>query len=319
MKSLCIDLGGTTAKCVIFVKDEIVDRFQIKTGKNKNVLQEIKDGSEVKLKEHNMTLEELDFVGIAIAGLLNMNNGVVLIATNLGWKNYPLLEEAKKIFNKEKVFVLNDASSATYGEWSIGLKGESSSMALYTIGTGIGGGIIYNNKLVVGDNTGLASEPGHGGGFQNEKQCTCGAEGCVDLISSARGIEREINRVAKISKGPLNKLYLAEGERHLKVIDIVELFNNKDKEIIDIFNSRLEPLAKSMAVTIHTLDVKTIVISGGVSNLGQPLLDIIQKQLERFTIPLFLENLKLRTSSLKSWVGAKGIYEYGKDNFDSVE
>ncbi|WP_338983896.1 ROK family protein [Spiroplasma endosymbiont of Othius punctulatus] len=313
MKALCIDIGGTSAKCVLFENDEITNNFEVGTLDRSNVLKNIVDVCVVELNKINVNLTQLDFIGIAVPCLLDMKTGTAILATNLGWNNYPVLEESKKLFNNKNVFVLNDASAATYGEWKIGLSGNTTSMALFSIGTGIGGGLVYNNKLVIGDNSGLASEPGHGGGFQTEFDCPCGLEGCIEPISSATGIERELNKVASKSKGALGELF--KKQNTLKIIDIVDLFNSNDKEVIGVFNDAIEPLAKSISVTIHSFDIKTIVISGGVSNLGEGLIKILRNQLSRFVLPLFLNTLETEISALTNWVGARGVYEYGKDNF----
>ncbi|KAF5279608.1 hypothetical protein FQR65_LT15356 [Abscondita terminalis] len=156
-------------------------------------------------------------------------------------------------------------------------------MILYTIGTGIGGGAIFNNELVFGDNSGLPSEPGHGGGFQNEIQCSCGLIGCIEPVSSATGIERRLNQFAKKSKGKL---------------DIKDLFVEGNEEVREVFVQSLEPLAKSISVLVHFLDIAVIVIGGSPSNLGQPLIDILMKHLEKYCLPDFYKKVNLKLATL---------------------
>ncbi|AHB36636.1 ROK family protein [Spiroplasma apis] len=313
IKALCIDIGATSAKCALFEDNKTLFRFFVDTTNNKDIVKRIHEKFNKKCEESNIKADDLSFIGIACAGLVDSTNGIVVLASNLGWKDYPLLETTKKLFKSNKVFILNDAKAATYGEWKLGLKGKKSSMALYCIGTGIGGGAIFDNKLVMGDSSGLPSEPGHGGGYQNTIKCACGLEGCIDPISSATWIEKQLNLVGSKSTGKLGELYKLNNNLH--IIDIVDLFKEKDKEVISIFEEAVEPLAKSMSTLIHFLDFETFVIAGGPSNLGQPLLDIIKNQLKRFTLPNFLNKLDLRTASLTNWSGTYGVYEYGKDNY----
>lgn len=313
MKALCIDIGGTSAKCVFFEDGKIINSFQVGTLNREEILQNIYEICIKKLNEINVLMNDLDFVGIAVPCLLDMKTGTAILATNLGWNNYPVLTEARRIFNNKNVFLLNDASAATYGEWKVTLNGNTKSMALYSIGTGIGGGLIYNNQLVVGDNSGLASEPGHGGGMQTEFKCPCGLEGCIEPVSSATWIEKEINKVGEMSTGKLGELYKEKSP--LKIKDVSMLFKNEDPEVLKIFDKAMEPLAKVISVVVHSLDIKTIVISGGPSNLGKGLEKIIRKQLSRFVLPLFLNTLEIKMSKLTNWVGVRGVYEYGKDNF----
>ncbi|AGR40899.1 ROK family protein [Spiroplasma taiwanense] len=311
-KVFAIDLGATSAKCAFFIDDEVVANFNYDTTRRENLLENIAKKATEIAKENNIIMDEVDFVGIAVCGIVDNLKGSVVYSANLGWKDYPTREELKRIFKNENIVVLNDAKSATYGEWSKGLKEEPDSMALFTIGTGVGGGAIFNRKLVFGDNTGFPSEPGHGGGFQDEVQCICGLKGCIEPVSSATGIEKKLNEVAKNSTGKLGKVY-NELNRVIHIKDIAFLVQENDSEVMEIFNSCLEPLAKCISVLIHFFDISMIVIGGGPSNLGDPLIKIIREKLKNYVLPEFYKRLNLRKAILGDLVGAWGVYQYGKN------
>ncbi|QEH61547.1 glucokinase [Spiroplasma chinense] len=310
-KAFTIDLGATSAKCAFFDNDKVIAKFTFSTNPRENLLENIGKEAREVAEKNNIDMDNLDFIGIAVCGIVDNAEGKVIYSTNLGWRDYPVKEEMTRIFKNEKVVVLNDAKAATFGEWSKGLKKVPDSMALFTIGTGVGGGAIFNGRLVFGDNTGLPSEPGHGGGFQDEIQCGCGLKGCIEPISSASGIERELIAKAKVSTGPLGERYQKLGDNmHIK--DIADLFQEKDKDVIAVFYKALEPLAKIISVIIHFFDVSMIVIGGGPSNLGKPLLDLLKKQAANYVLPDFYERLNIVQASLSDLVGAWGVYEYGK-------
>ncbi|WP_338985382.1 ROK family protein [Spiroplasma endosymbiont of Diplazon laetatorius] len=312
-KAFAIDLGATSAKCAFFDNEKVIKTFVFDTTNKERLLEKISEQTFKVAAENNINMEELDFVGIAVCGIVDNTTGTVVYSTNLGWKNYPTRNELETLFKNKNIVVLNDAKAATYGEWSGSLNREPESMALFTIGTGVGGGAIFNRKLVFGDNTGLPSEPGHGGGFQSQFQCDCGLIGCLDPVSSATGIERRLRQVGATSTGPLGKVY-AELKDNLHIIDIADLFKAGDPEIVEIFRENLEPLAKCISVLIHFFDLSMIVIGGGPSNLGEPFLELIRKDLEKYVLPDFYSKIKISSSKLGDLVGAWGVYKYGVDN-----
>ncbi|AUM62439.1 ROK family protein [Spiroplasma monobiae] len=312
-KAFTIDLGATSAKCAFFDNDKVIKTFVYDTTEKKDLLDNISKETFRVADENGINMQELDFVGIAVCGIVDNETGTVLYSTNLGWKNYPTRTELERLFNNKNIVVLNDAKAATYGEWSVSLNREPDSMALFTIGTGVGGGAIFNRKLVFGDNTGLPSEPGHGGGFQTEYQCDCGLIGCLEPVSSATGIERKLRAVGANSVGPLGQIYAVK-KNDLHIIDVAELFIQGDEEVVNVFRENLEPLAKCISVLIHFFDLSMVVIGGGPSNLGIPFLNIIKEILKKYVLVEFYEKIKLSSSELGNLVGAWGVYQYGVDN-----
>ncbi|WP_339034505.1 ROK family protein [Spiroplasma endosymbiont of Cantharis rufa] len=317
-KAFTIDLGATTAKCAFFDNMKIRHTFIFNTINKDKILENIAKEAFKIAKENEINMNELDFIGIAVCGIVDNKTGTVIYSTNLGWKNYPAKKNLIKLFNNKNVFVLNDAKSAAYGEWAISLKGKPDSMALFTLGTGVGGGAIFDRKLVFGDNTGLPSEPGHGGGFQSECQCSCGLIGCIEPVSSATGIEKKLKQVGSKSNGPLGQIFNhLNGDIH--IIDVADLVKIKDSEVIKIFEDSLEPLAKCISVLIHFFDLSMIVIGGGPSNLGEPLIKIIKQKLKKYVLPDFYSRITIRTAQLGNMVGAWGVYKYGMDNLMRIK
>lgn len=310
MKILGIDLGGTTAKCAYFVDDKMIHKFSIPTDRI-HAIKHLKDEVEKELLNVNVKINDVEVLGVAIPGLVDMEEGIVNYSATFGWNNYPFAEEAKKAFNIKEVIILNDAKAATYGEWRVGYKSEINSMLLMTLGTGIGGGLIVHNQLIFGDLTKLPSEPGHGGGFQNDVECPCGCLGCIEPVSSATGMERKLNEVAKTTSGELNKLYKEKGILTLKDID--HLLQKDNKDVISVLEYCSDPLAKVISVMMHTLDMKSVVLAGGATKLGDKFLEIIKRNVNKYLLMVFREKINIKLSDMQEWAGLYGIIEYAKD------
>lgn len=311
---LAIDLGGTTAKAAFMDYDNnIIHKFIIPTDIN-NVIQNMYEYVVEECKKTKYKYEDIDFIATTVCGVYDYKSGYSVWSGNLRFKNYPYLSEYKKIFKIKNVFVMNDSKAAAYGEWKYGAGRKYESQFLYTIGTGIGGGLVFDNKMIFGTNTGFCSEPGHGGGFQNKYQCNCGLNGCVEGLSSATGIEKLLNEKATTSKGKLNNIYKQNGKIYIK--DVAKLFFEKNKEVIEIFKTALDPIAKHISVLFHNLDLEVFIIGGGPSKLGEPLIKLIKDICkEKYVLPYFIDNLKIKVAELGNDAGIMGIYNFGREQF----
>ncbi|WP_168380694.1 ROK family protein [Mycoplasma todarodis] len=289
MKILAIDLGGTTAKVALMVKDEITKRWIVPTDVE-NIFQNIKDNLE------GLDLSEVDRIGLSMPGFINHETGVVKLSGNLKLKDFDAKGEFKRIFGKE-VYVLNDANAAAMGEYWKGAGTDYSSIVFYTIGTGIGGGLIINNKLVYGNN-GYAGEFGHAGMMQSKFKCSCGLDNCVEPLSSATGIEKLLS------------------EHYGKKTTIKEMSTKiaeKDPEVIKLMKEALMPLSSHMAIMQTAINPDAIIIGGGPSALGQPLIDIIAENLNTMQLPFIQKSTKLLIASTKNDAGIYGATIWAKN------
>ncbi len=289
MKILAIDLGGTTAKVALMENDEIKRRWVIPTD-IKNIFQNIKDNLE------GLDLEEVDRIGLSMPGFINHKTGVVKLSGNLKLKDFDAKGEFKRIFGKE-VFVLNDANAAAMGEYWKGAGENYSSIVFYTIGTGIGGGLIINNKLVYG-NDGYAGEFGHAGLMQDKFECSCGLKNCVEPVSSATGIEKILSN--------------HYGEK-ISIKEISPKIESKEPEVTKLMKEALMPLASHMAIMQTAINPDAIIIGGGPSVIGQPLLDIISENLETMQLPFIQKSTKLLIASTKNDAGIYGATIWAKN------
>ncbi len=274
MEKYCfgIDVGGTTVKCGLFtVEGDVLDKWEIKTRVEDNgvrILPDIAETIEKKLVEKNIAKDEVAGIGIGIPGPVN-EKGEIPCAVNLHWGYVDIVGDMERLTGL-KVKAGNDANVAALGElWKGGGTG-CHNMIMVTLGTGVGGGIIINDKIVVGAH-GAGGEIGHAHVEDAvTEQCNCGNCGCLEQLTSATGIVRlakealaasDLPSVLRDSRVSAKSVWDAVKEGDALAIQIAERFGTY--------------LGKTLAVFATVADPEVIVIGGGVSKAGTVLFDYI--------------------------------------------
>ena len=268
-----MDVGGTTVKCGLFTADgEVVDKWEIKTRTEYDgmrILPDIAETIKAKMEERNLTAEEIAGVGIGVPGPVN-DKGEVPCAVNLHW-GFTQVEKDLTELTGLKVKAGNDANVAALGELWKGGGAGCHNMIMVTLGTGVGGGIIVNDKVIAGAH-GAGGEIGHAHVDDTIKEpCNCGAYGCLEQIASATGIARLANNLLNETDAP--SLMREEAEVTAKVVfDAVKKNDVLAIQVAEKFGSCLD---KALASFASVADPEIIVIGGGVSKAGPVLLDFI--------------------------------------------
>lgn len=269
-----VDIGGTTVKMGLFEEDgKILDKWEIVTDtseEGKAVLPNIASSIEAKIEEHNLDKRDILGIGAGVPAPVN-SEGIVNGSANLGWKYKEVKREFEELTGVTS-YIGNDANVAALGEmWKGGGEGEKN-MIMVTLGTGVGGGIIIDGKMLVGAN-GAGGEIGHICVNYSEKdQCGCGNRGCLEQYASATGIVR----LAKQKLGQemrataLNK----EDVTAKDVFDAVKAGDEVAQEIAVEFGRYL---GYGLANLAAIADPAVFVIGGGVSKAGEVLLSYIEK------------------------------------------
>lgn len=272
--SFGVDVGGTTIKMGLFDLDgNVLDKWEIKTRTENggvNVLPDIAEAIKAKISEKAIAKEDVVGVGIGVPGPVD-DKGVVYKCVNLGWGVLNINEELGKLLDMP-VKGGNDANVAALGEmWKGGGQGFES-IVVVTLGTGVGGGIIMNGKILTGAK-GAAGEIGHIHVDDNEKDvCGCGNPGCLEQFASATGIVRLANRALEATD---KKTVLKAGEVSAK--DVWDAVKAGDEVAIEIAEKFGQYLGKGLAAVAGVINPEAFVIGGGVSKAGTILLDYIQK------------------------------------------
>lgn len=281
MKEYCfgIDIGGTTVKCGLFnVKGDILEKWEIPTRTENNginILPDVADAINGKIQERDLDRNEISGIGVGIPGPVD-ENGAVLCAVNLHW-GYVQLEDQLQRLTGLPVKAGNDANVAALGEmWKGGGAGYHN-VVMVTLGTGVGGGIIVNGKIVTGTH-GAGGEIGHIHVEHSETEhCNCGNCGCLEQYTSATGVVRMAKQFLAETDTPS---VLREGKVTAKTIfDAVKAGDGLAQQIAEKFGKYL---GTALAVIAGVVDPEVFVIGGGVSKAGHVLLDYIQKYYKEY-------------------------------------
>ncbi len=218
-------------------------------------------------------------IGIGSPGNIEANSGVVLYSPNFGWENAPLGPSLSKRFSVP-VFVGNDARCATLGEYTFGTGVGTSNFVLLTLGTGIGGGIVADGDLILGNRFG-AGEIGHHqvrptDGFV----CTCGKIGCFEAQASGTGLIRHAFAVA--SSFPRSKL-LDMARDDLGSKKIRKAAQAGDLHALTAWKNYASDLALGLANVIAFVNPQRIALGGGVSSAGAFMLDAVRARVDELT------------------------------------
>ncbi len=277
MSSYCfgIDVGGTTVKCGLFKTDgTLVEKWEIPTRSEeagKNILPDIAQTVLGKIQTAGLEKSDVAGIGVGIPG--PVRDGKVPVAVNLHWGETDV-EGTLGELTGLPVRAGNDANVAALGEmWMGGAKGYSN-VIVVTLGTGVGGGIIVDGKIVEGAH-GAGGEIGHTHVDDDiTDPCNCGNCGCLEQVASATGVVR----LAKEELAAMDP----EEETDLDVNtlssrSIFDAYKRGDKAAERIVKRFASYLGKALAGYACVVDPDVFVIGGGVSNAGQPLIDIVTR------------------------------------------
>ena len=275
-----VDIGGTTVKLGLFnIDGEVLDKWEITTRKEDGgayILKDIAESVEAKMAEKNIDKSDVTGVGMGVPGPVK-EDGTVMKCVNLGWGMFNAAEELSGLLGLP-VKAGNDANMAALGEYWQGGGKEYKSIIMVTLGTGVGGGIIINGKMMAGVN-GAGGEIGHMTvDLDEQDKCNCGKKGCLEQYASATGIVRLANRALQSSDKP-SKL------RDVKTISAKEIFDAaKEGDVLaqSLAEEHGKYLGLALANVACVVDPDAFVIGGGVSKAGDILIDITKKYFEEF-------------------------------------
>ncbi|CAM4292902.1 ROK family glucokinase [Paenibacillus alkaliterrae] len=300
-----VDVGGTAIKVGICNADgQLLKTYEGPTEASKGtdtILQNIAKYAQQIVEESDYDWEKVDGIGVGIAGFLDIPNGIVKFAPNLKIENVNLKAYLEQALNKT-VKVNNDANVAALGEaWGGAGKGVAHCVC-YTLGTGVGGGIIIDEKIVEGF-AGMAGELGHMAIVPDLEaiQCGCGKMGCLETVSSATGIIRMAKDA--VERGDRTSLSQVE---NIMAKDVLDAAKAGDEVATRIVNRAAYYLGKSMAMLAIILNPQYFIIGGGVSKAGDFLFDQIREVFEKYTQDQAKENVKIVAATLGNNAGVVG-------------
>lgn len=270
-----VDIGGTTVKIGIFTDDgKLLDKWEIPTRTDeggKYILSDIAESVEDRRVEMGIEKKDVLGVGMGVPGPVRAD-GTVLRCVNLGWGIFNVEGELSKLTGYV-VKAGNDANMAALGEmWQGGGKGHRN-IVMVTLGTGVGGGIIINGKMISGVN-GAGGEIGHICVNDSEtEKCGCGNTGCLEQYTSATGIVRSANILLNTTDKP-SKLRTVQ---YISAKEIFDAAKDGDELAASLVENHGKVLGKALAQIACVVDPEIFVIGGGVSRAGDILIDTTKK------------------------------------------
>lgn len=307
MDKICIgiDIGGTSVKMGLFTTGgEILHKWEVHTRKEedgKYILEDVAASIRKTLSEKQIPMDQVVGAGLGVPGPV-MEDGEVTVCVNLGWRNVNAQEVLSGYLGGLLVKSGNDANVAALGEmWQGGGKGYSD-IVMITLGTGVGGGVIIDEKIVVGKH-GLGGEIGHIHIRSDEtERCNCGGVGCVEQVASATGIAREARRAMTASDAPSTMRKYGDSITAKNVLDEAKAGDTLALNVIDIVGRYL---GIALAQVSMIVDPDIFVIGGGVSKAGPFLIDAIWKYYDAFT-PISSYKAKIGLAELGNDAGIYG-------------
>lgn len=301
-----VDLGGTTVKIAYFdATGTLLEKWEIPTvteNGGKKILPDIAASVGAYLNKRQISTEEVLGIGIGVPGPV-LPDGTVNRCINLGWGVFNIEKELQALTGLP-VKAGNDATVAALGEcWKGGGRG-CNSMVLVTLGTGVGGGIVLGGKVVHGAH-GAGGEIGHIVIEPEEKEvCGCGNRGCAEQYCSATGVVRMAKRYLAQNRKPS---VLREQER-LTSKDVFDAAARNDEAALEILEQVYDRMAHFLAQVCNTVDPEAVVLGGGVSKAGQPLLEGIQKYFARYAFH-GVTGVRFALAELGNDAGAYGAFK----------
>lgn len=306
--SIGIDLGGTKILTAIVNKEngEVVSYIKKKTKKDKGpekIIKKINNSINEVLETANLSINEIDDIGIGAAGQVNRKDGVIINAPNLDCKDLNIKEILQKEFNKD-IFLGNDVEIATIGEMFFGSGKEEQDFVCIFVGTGIGSGIVQNGKIRYGS-TGTAGEIGHIIVDVGGRPCGCGGCGCLEAYASRLAIEKRI--IGALKKGRTSDIvnYLEE-DKPIKTSMIKKSLENKDELIAQIINEASEYLASGLASIINFYNPSLIILGGGLMNAIEYFYDHSTEIAKIKALPTPAKNIRFKKAQLGDFSGVIG-------------
>ena len=317
MYTIGVDLGGTNiAAGIVNDNYEIIKKGSVSTGAERDAQAIVADMAALcaqLIADAGLTKEDIEYIGIATPGTADSDTGIVKYANNLPFYDFPIADLLAKATGIKKVLIENDANAAAKGEAVCGAAKGHANSVMITLGTGVGGGIIIDNKVYSGFNH-AGAELGHIVIQKDGAQCSCGRKGCWEAYSSATALIRMTRqKIAEVGKA--TKMWdMIEGNLE-KVSGKTAFQAARDGDAAGqaVVDEYLDYLASGLASIINIFQPEILSIGGGISNEKDNLLIPVKERIKKETYTR--ENVKateIRIATLRNDAGIIGAAVLGR-------
>ncbi|KRN32460.1 ROK family glucokinase [Weissella halotolerans] len=316
-KLIGIDLGGTTVKFAIMTKEgDIQQKWSITTNimdEGSHIVPDIIQSINHHLDLYQLPKERVIGIGMGTPGTVDQEMGTVKGAFNLNWREPQNVRAEIEAGVGLPVAIDNDANSAALGEQWRGAGNNEPDVAFITLGTGVGGGLIHEGKLIHGV-SGAAGEVGHMVVEPDGYLCTCGNHGCLEQYASATGVVHLAHDFADAYAGNSKLKQLLDNGDEVTSKIVFDLAKQDDFLANEVVNKVAYYLGLACANLANILNPSKIVIGGGVSAAGRFLLDRVDENFQKFAFKSTRDVTELRLAELGNDAGAYGAASLALQN-----
>ena len=301
-----IDLGGTTAKIGLFTTSgALLEKWEIATDTSnagEHILENLAAAVLGKMKEQSIQPEQVEGVGIGVPGPVLDSSIVPIVCANLGgWGERNVSAQLSGLLDGLKVLVGNDANVAALGEIWMGAAKGAKNAVMVTLGTGVGGGVVVNGKVIDGVH-GAGGEIGHITVNRHETAvCGCGKRGCLEQYSSATGVVRCMKKL--LDENPDTPCVLRGTEFAAK--DVFDAARNGDALAAREVDEMSDTLGMALANIASTVDPEAFLVGGGVARAGDVLFAPLNKHFQEYAFKSCRET-PIKQASLGNDAGIYG-------------
>jgi len=281
-----IDVGGTGIQIgVVNHEYTIIHESSIPTRINipfEEQVKHITDAVVSTAEAAGYSIDDIESVGVGIPGIASAKTGEVIKCTNMGWRHVPFREVFNQYLDKP-VFIDNDANVAALAESVAGVSAGSSSSVFITIGTGIGSGIIINNRIWSGAHH-IGGELGHVIFDLDGVSCTCGNHGCLERYCSATALIRMAREAIADCPESMILQLVHQDPAKIEAKTVFDAAYAGDPIALSVYHHYIDCLAQAIANVVNFLDPEMIVLGGGVSKAGHFLLDPLVTEFRKYVL-----------------------------------
>ena len=301
-----IDLGGTTAKIGLFTTSgALLEKWEVATDTSnagEHILENLAAAVLGKMKEQSIQPEQVEGVGIGVPGPVLDSSIVPIVCANLGgWGERNVSAQLSGLLDGLKVLVGNDANVAALGEIWMGAAKGAKNAVMVTLGTGVGGGVVVNGKVIDGVH-GAGGEIGHITVNRHETAvCGCGKRGCLEQYSSATGVGRCMKKL--LDENPDTPCVLRGTEFAAK--DVFDAARNGDALAAREVDEMSDTLGMALANIASTVDPEAFLVGGGVARAGDVLFTPLNKHFQEYAFKSCRET-PIKQASLGNDAGIYG-------------
>lgn len=301
-----IDLGGTTAKIGLFTTTgDLLEKWEVPTDTSDQgvrILPNLAAAVQDKMAQRSLRPDQIEGVGLGVPGPVQDSSVVAIVCANLGgWGDCDAGAQLSQLLGGLRVQVGNDANVAALGEIWMGAAKGCRSAVMVTLGTGVGGGVVADGKLIEGAH-GAGGEIGHiTVNPQEPAQCGCGKHGCLEQYSSATGVVRCMNKL--LEQNPDVPCTLRG--RDFAAKDVFDAARSGDK----LAQQEIEDMTLTLALALGNIaaitDPEMFLVGGGVARAGDVLLEPLSRHYQANAF-LSCRNTPIRLASLGNDAGIYG-------------